>query len=175
MDLHGWKDKLLNGWQSSGIISFQSGFPVPITSSSDLELMDSSFFSYPGEPNQVLPLQRLNPRNGANLAFDPSAFQQVTQEGIIGDSPRSVCCGPGINNIDFSLMKDLALKERYKLEFRGEFFNMANHAQFTKVDGNISDSAVDAMGNVVPYTGTFGKVLQARDPRLVQFALKLIF
>jgi hypothetical protein len=61
------------------------------------------------------------------------------------------------------------------LEFRAEFFNIANHAQFTKVDGNISDSAVDANGNVLPGTGTFGKVLQVRDPRLVQFALKLIF
>lgn len=174
VDLHGFADKLLNGWQSSGIVTFQSGFPVPITSSSDLELMDSSFFSYPGEPNQVAPMQRLNPRNGDNLAFNTSSFQQLTQEGVIGDSPRSVCCGPGIDNIDFSLMKDVAFRERYKLEFRGEFFNIANHAQFTKVDGNISDSPVDANGNVLP-GGTFGKVLQARDPRLVQFALKLIF
>ena len=85
-----------------------------------------------------------------------------------------MCCGPGINNIDFSLMKDTTVKERYKLEFRAEFFNIVNHAQFTKVDGNISDSPVDDSGNVLP-GGTFGKVLQTRDPRLVQFALKLIF
>ena len=162
-DIHGWAGGLLNGWQSSGIVTFQSGFPVPITSSSDLELMDSSFFAFPGEPNQVAPLQRLNPRGPGNLAFNPGDFQQPTQEGIIGDSPRSVCCGPGINNVDFSLMKDTVLKERYKLEFRGEFFNIANHAQFSKVDGDISDGA------------TFGKVLQTRDPRLVQFRLKLIF
>ena len=162
-DIHGWAGGLLNGWQSSGIVTFQSGFPVPITSSDDLELMDSNFFSFPGEPNQVAPLQRLNPRGPGNLAFNPADFQQPTQEGIIGDSPRSVCCGPGINNVDFSLMKDTVLKERYKLEFRGEFFNIANHAQFSKVDGDISDGA------------TFGKVLQTRDPRLVQFGLKLIF
>src|ERR1022692_1349953 len=176
-DIHGFADKLLNGWQSSGIVTFQNGFPVPIESSSDLELMYSSFFYYPGEPNQVAPLQRLNPRGPGNLAFNTAAFQQFTpdQYGTIGDSPRSVCCGPGINNVDFSLMKDTVVKERYKLEFRAEFFNIANHAQFTKVDGNISDSAVDANGNVLPGTGTFGKVLQVRDPRLVQFALKLIF
>ena len=175
MAIHGLADKLFNGWQSSGIVTFQSGFPVPITSSSDLELMDSSFFSFPGEPNQVAPLQRLNPRSGGNLAFNTADFQQLTQNGIIGDSARSVCCGPGIDNIDFSLMKDVRLTERYKMEFRGEFFNIANHAQFTKVDGNISDSAVDVNGNVLPGTGTFGRVLQTRDPRLVQFALKLIF
>ena len=176
-DIHGFADKLLNGWQSSGIVTFQNGFPVPIESSDDLELMDSSFFYYPGEPNQVAPLQKLNPRGSGNLAFNTADFQQLTpaQYGTIGDSPRSVCCGPGIDNIDFSLMKDTVVKERYKLEFRAEFFNIANHAQFSKVDGNISDSAVDDNGNVVPGTGTFGKVLQTRDPRLVQFGLKLIF
>jgi hypothetical protein len=177
MDMHGFADKLFNGWQSSGIVTFQSGFPIPIESSSDLELMYSAFFYYPGEPNQVAALQRLNPRNGGNLAFNTADFQQLTpsEYGTIGDSPRSVCCGPGINNIDFSLMKDTTVAEKYKLEFRAEFFNMVNHAQFTKVDGNISDSAVDANGNVIPGSGTFGKVLQVRDPRLVQFALKLIF
>jgi hypothetical protein len=177
MDMHGFADKFLNGWQSSGIVTFQSGFPVPIESSSDLELMYSAFFYYPGEPNQVSAMQRLNPRGPGNLAFNTGDFQQLTpaEYGTIGDSPRSVCCGPGINNIDFSLMKDTVVKERYKVEFRAEFFNIVNHAQFTKVDGNISDSAVDANGNVLPGTGTFGKVLQVRDPRLVQFALKLMF
>jgi len=131
-------------------------------------LMYSAFFQYPGEPDIVAPFQKLNPRNPLNEAFNPASFQQPAQLGVIGDSPRSVCCGPGINNIDFSLLKDTTLTERFKLEFRAEFFNIGNHAQFTKVDGNISDGD--------PSTGgTFGKVLQARDPRLIQFALKLIF
>jgi len=168
MALQGFAGRLLNGWQSAGIVTFQSGFPIPITSSSDLELMYSAFFQYPGEPDMVAPLQKLNPRNALNEAFNPASFQQPTQLGVIGDSPRSVCCGPGINNIDFSLLKDTILTERFKLQFRAEFFNIANHAQFTKVDGNISDGD--------PSTGgTFSKVLQARDPRLIQFALKLIF
>jgi hypothetical protein len=49
------------------------------------------------------------------------------------------------------------------LEFRGEFFNIVNHAEFMAPDGNISDG------------GDFGRVMLARDPRLVQFALKLFF
>jgi hypothetical protein len=166
--LHGVADKVLNGWETSGIVTFQSGFPIFITSSDDLELMNSFQFTYPGEPNQVAPLQRMNPRNPYNLAFNPAAFEQPTQLGIIGSSPRSVCCGPGINNVDFSLLKDTTLTERFKLEFRAEFFNIANHAQFTKVDGNISDGSVQS-------GGTFGKVLQARDPRLIQLAMKVIF
>jgi hypothetical protein len=172
-DLHGFANKLFNGWESSGILSFQSGFPIPITSSDDDELMNSLQFTYPGEPNQVSPLQRLNPRNGYNLAFNPASFQQPLDAngnalGIIGDSPRSVCCGPGINNIDFSLLKDTQLTERFKMEFRAEFFNIVNHSQFSRVDGNISDGDVTQ-------GGTFGKVLNVRDPRLIQFALKVIW
>ncbi len=159
---------ILNGWASSGILAIQSGFPVPVASSDDLELMSSSFFTYPGEPDRVAPFQKLNPRNPLNLAFDPASFRQPEELGRIGNSPRSVCCGPGINNFDFSLMKDVSIREGTSLQFRAEFFNLFNHAQFTKVDGNISDGD--------PYAGgTFGKVLRAREPRLMQLALKLLF
>jgi hypothetical protein len=166
--MRGLAGTMLNGWGTSGIVTFQSGFPVPITSSDDLELQNSFFFSSAGEPDIVKPFQKLNPRNGYNLAFDPSAFQQPSQLGIIGDSPRTVCCGPGINNVDVSVLKDTRVNERFNLQFRAEFFNAANHAQFSKVDGNISDGDVTQ-------GGTFGKVLRARDPRLIQLALKLYF
>lgn len=168
LSVSSFASKIFNGWATSGILTFQSGFPVFITSSDDLELMNSLLFTYPGEPDLVKPVHRLDPRNPNNLAFDPSSFQQPADLGRIGNSPRSVCCGPGINNIDFSLLKDTKLTERFSLQFRAEFFNLANHAQFTKVDGNISDGSVTQ-------GGTFGKVLRARDPRLIQFAMKLIW
>jgi len=166
--LHGVAGKMLNGWAVSGILTLQSGFPVPITSSDDLELMNSGDFTYPGEPDLIQPFHKLNPRNPLNLAFDPSSFQQPADLGRIGTSPRSVCCGPGINNLDLAILKSTAITERASLQFRAEFFNAANHAQFTKVDGNISDGQASE-------GGTFGKALQARDPRLIQFALKLSF
>jgi hypothetical protein len=161
LNLNGMAGRLLNGWAASGILSLQSGFPIPITSSDDLELMNSDFFTYPGEPNMVAPLQKLDPRNPLHLAFDPSSFEQPAM-GLIGNSPRAVCCGPGIDNLDMSIMKTVSIKERYTFQFRAEAFNVANHAQFSKVDGNISDA-------------TFGQVLLARDPRLMQFALKIGF
>lgn len=65
-------------------------------------------------------------------------------------------------------MKDTKLTERFKLQFRAEFFNIANHVQFSKVDGNISHGDVTQ-------SGTFRKVLRARDPRLIQFAMKVIW
>ena len=166
--IQGIGDKLLNGWNTSGILTFQAGFPIPITSSSDNELAYSIFFQSAGEPDLTGPFQKLNPRNPLNAAFDTSVFQQPSQLGVYGNSPRTVCCGPGIGNFDFSMLKDTKLTERTNLEFRAEFFNITNHAQFTSVDGNISDGYVQD-------GGTFGKVIRAREPRLIQFALKLIF
>ncbi len=159
---HGWTGKLVNGWAVSGITSFQTGFPIRITSSDDLELMYSYGFELPGEPDIVKPFRTTNPRGPHNLFFDPSIFQPQAM-GTIGDAPRSICCGPGINNFDVGMEKETQLTEQTRLEFRGEFFNIVNHAQFMAPDGNISDG-VD-----------FGRVTMARDPRLVQFALKLFF
>ena len=161
-DVPGAAGKLVNGWGTSGIVTFQDGFPIRITSSDDLELMYSYDFELPGEPDIVKPLTRLNPRGPGNYAFSQDTFQPQAL-GTIGSSPRTVCCGPGINNFDIALHKDTTFHERFRLEFRAEFFNIANHAQFSKVDGNITDG-VD-----------FGRVTRARDPRLIQFALKLFF
>lgn len=154
--------KLINSWALSGITFFQTGSPVRITSSDDLELMNSFDFELPGEPDLVRRFFRLNPRGPGNLAFDPSA-PTPQAFGTIGTSPQSVCCGPGINDFDIGLHKRTSLTERTSLEFRAEFFNIVNHAQFMSPDGNISDGT------------DFGRVKQARDPRLIQFGMKLFF
>jgi hypothetical protein len=158
----GWTGKLVNGWTVSGILTFQSGFPVRIASQADTELMNSFDFEMPGEPNLVGPFRTLDPRGPGNRAFDTSAFVDPPL-GTIGNSPRTLCCGPGINSFDFSLMKNTSISERTKLQFRVEFYNLANHAQFLSPDGLISDGE------------DFGRVKRARDPREIQLALKLIF
>jgi Carboxypeptidase regulatory-like domain len=84
--------------------------------------------------------------------------------GTIGNAPRSICCGPGINNTDVSFSKQTQLKERLRMEFRADIFNVWNHAQFYSVDGNVGNQGA-----------TFGQPLHVRDPRLVQFALKFHF
>ena len=83
--------------------------------------------------------------------------------GTIGNAPRTICCGPGINNWEIGFVKSTPIGERYKIDFRGELFNAFNHAQFFQPDGNFTDGA------------DFGRVKRARDPRLVQFALKFYF
>ncbi|HKW35464.1 MAG TPA: carboxypeptidase regulatory-like domain-containing protein [Candidatus Acidoferrum sp.] len=187
----GFKGKLLNGWEMTGILSFQSGFPIRITSQDDVELLDTTFdFEEPGQPNFApgAKFKTVNPRSTvcaaftgplaqkldptlpdcqpvSGYAFDPNLTTNATVAlGTIGNAPRSLCCGPGINNWDMSFSKQTMLGERLQMEFRADLFNIWNHAQFYTVDGNISNQG-----------GTFGQVLHVRDPRLAQFALKFKF
>jgi len=96
--------------------------------------------------------------------FNPNLFTNATvNPGTIGNAPRSICCGPGLNNWDMSFTKETQLSERFQMEFRSDIFNVWNHAQFYSVDGDISDGS------------TFGQVQHVHDPRLVQFSLKFRF
>jgi hypothetical protein len=70
--------------------------------------------------------------------------------------------GPGIANVDLSLLKSIPLDERARLQFRAEWFNIANHANFGLPDNDLASP-------------NFGRVLEAGPPRLVQFGLKLVF
>jgi len=82
--------------------------------------------------------------------------------GTFSTTPRSVCCGPGINNWDFTLSKKIPVTESKYFQFRTDVFNVFNKTQFFNPDGNFSNT-------------TFGQVLQAHDPRLIQLALKFYF
>jgi len=157
-----WTRHFANGWALSSIFTLQSGFPIRLTSSSDQELMSSSDFETPGEPNQIAPFRRLDPQKSGGYYFDPSSFVNAPL-GQIGNAPRTICCGPGTANLDFAVHKVMAVREGTKLEFRTEFFNVFNHTQFFNPDGNITDGA------------SFGQVSRARDPRLIQLAVRLTF
>jgi Carboxypeptidase regulatory-like domain len=164
--LEGFQGKLLDGWEVSGILTFQSGFPIRITSSDDVEELDSTdLFEFPGEPNLTAPFHTQNIRQNNGFVFDPNLFTNDTVlPGTIGNAPRTICCGPGINNWDMSFMKETSFGERLQMEFRGDIFNIWNHAQFYSVDGDVSDTG-----------STFGQVQHVHDPRLVQFSLKFRF
>ena len=162
----GFKGKLLDGWEASGILTFQSGFPIRITSADDVEELDSTdLFEFPGEPNLTAPFHTQNIRQNNGFVFDPNLFTNATvAPGTIGNAPRTICCGPGINNWDMSFMKETNFGERLQMEFRGDIFNIWNHAQFYSVDGDVSNTG-----------STFGQVQHVHDPRLVQFSLKFRF
>jgi hypothetical protein len=155
--------KLLNGWALSGITTFQTGFPIRITTLDDQELMYSFDFELPGEPDLVAPFKTQKPQSNGLYYFNPSVFSEDNTFGRIGNSPRTICCGPHQSQTDFAVLRTFATSENTHVDFRAEFFNIFNHTQFFNPDGNFSDGA------------QFGQVNQVRDPRLVQFALKFFF
>ena len=179
----GGAGELLNGWAVSGITTFQTGFPINITSLADNELMYSFDFQLPGEPAQLAPFHKLKPQDNANYAFDPNSFTENATDssqppcsagavfgcydpsllGTLGNAKRTICCGPRISQSDLAILKTFAISESKHVDFRAEFFNLFNHTQFFNPDGNTSDGS------------QFGQVSQVRDPRLVQFALKFYF
>jgi hypothetical protein len=157
----GLKGRVLDDWAMSGIIQFQSGFPIRIQTQDDYELISSLFFLGAGAPQLTGPLQTLNPKKSGNFYLNPSQFSDPTL-GTFATTPRSICCGPGENQWDVTFSKRVTLTETKYFQFRTDIFNLFNKTEFVNPDGNFSDT-------------TFGQVLQARDPREVQFALKFYF
>ena len=105
----------------------------------------------------------MNPRKG-NPAFNRDLFT-LPPLGQFGNTRRRYFCGPGIDNFDTALQKNVRLTEAKSLLFRMEVFNTFNHAQFfgpTSVDGDISSA-------------NFGQIVNAASPRLVQVAAKFVF
>lgn len=153
--------KLLDDWQVSGITQFQSGFPIRLQTQNDNELIGSLFFFGTAAPQLSGKLQILNPKQPGHLYLNPAQFSDPTP-GSFSTTPRSICCGPGENQWDITFVKKVGITEARYFEFRTDIFNAFNKTEFVNPDGNFSNS-------------TFGQVLQARDPRLVQFALKFFF
>jgi hypothetical protein len=159
----------VEGWSVSGITRLSSGFPVTF-----YNYEDSSLLGTQGNGINNLAIDGLqysggnlelnhNPRNGQPY-FNPASFS-LPALGTVGNTGRRIFSGPGIENFDLALQKNTSLGESRSLELRIEAFNAFNHAQFygpNSVDGNISSS-------------TFGQVVSAAPPRLVQVALKFLF
>jgi outer membrane receptor protein involved in Fe transport len=157
----GFTGKAINGWGVSAIIIYQSGFPIRVQTQNDTELMSSLFFEGANTPQVTGRVQFLNPKTNGGYWFNTSNFSDPAS-GAFGNTPHALCCGPAISNTDLVISKKTGFGERLSTEFRVEFYNALNHTQFQNPDGNWSSS-------------TFGQVLKARDPRVMQFGLKMLF
>ncbi|MFZ0794952.1 MAG: carboxypeptidase regulatory-like domain-containing protein [Candidatus Korobacteraceae bacterium] len=157
------------GWQFSGITHFSTGFPVTLLSYGDNSLLGTepngiNNFSidlpdYTGGPLNI----NHNPRNGQPY-FNTSLFTENAL-GTPGNVPRRFFYGPGLDNYDMAIAKNIPVSESKSLQLRLEAFNVFNHAQFfgsQSVGGNID-------------TATFGQVVNADPPRLVQLGAKFFF
>ncbi|HEY4903934.1 MAG TPA: carboxypeptidase regulatory-like domain-containing protein [Candidatus Sulfotelmatobacter sp.] len=168
----GFAGRVLNDWEVSGITQFQSGFPIRLNTEDDNELINSLFFLGTEAPSLVAPFQKLDPRKTyTNLGlstpgywFNPNDFQDPPLGSFNNGTQRTICCGPGLIDFDFSVHKKISLSETKYLQFRAEIFNIFNHTNYSNPDGGFSDGPT-----------AFGKITSAGDPRLVQFALKFFF
>jgi hypothetical protein len=163
------KNRWTEGWELSGITRFSSGLPVTLINYGDNSLLGAEpngINNYGvDEPDVAAGSLNLNhnPRDGRTY-FNAGLFSENAL-GTPGNASRRYFHGPGTENFDIALLKNLRLGESKSLQFRIEGFNVFNHAQFfgpQAVDGNISSS-------------TFGEVVSATAPRLVQAGAKLIF
>lgn len=157
--LHGWSQAVLGGWQINAILGRRTGLPVNVVRNSNLtgfQGLRPDVISGPNLPDSQRTLARY---------FDTAAFVTTRFTGShktdLGDAGRNLVRGPGFTNLDFSLFKELTPRERFKVELRFEFFNLANTPQFANPNGDMSQ-------------GDFGSITQTiGNARIVQFASKL--
>jgi Carboxypeptidase regulatory-like domain/TonB dependent receptor len=149
----------LEGWQMGAIFQAQTGNPVNIvTSNSTVTGLANTL-----RPNVTGPVAILGT---ADRWFDTIVFKPVNGFGNLG---RDVVIGPGFTNTDFSVIKSLAIAERLRIQFRGEVFDLLNHANLGQ-PGSVAGSPA------------FGRIVNTRFPtgesgssRQVQFGVKLSF
>ena len=163
-------NRLTDDWSLSGTTRFATGFPVTLFDNSD-----NSLLGHARQWRQQLParhsrnIYRASPdqhqrtQSAARPSTRLSSLKKIL--GQLGNAKRRIFYGPGINNFDATLDKNLRLAEAKSLEFRLEAFNVFNHAQFygpASVEGQIEDP-------------NFGQIVSAAPPRLLQLAAKFVF
>ncbi len=157
---------VLGGWQWSGIVTLQSGHPFTVQLTGNVSGISSSNADRPncvGDPNSRAP-------HTISEWFDTSVFQNNTTVHpatgrpyqLLGTCGRNIVDGPPTRNFDTSLGKTFPVKGESNIEFKADFFNALNHANFD-------------IPNRYYGTSTFGHITQAEFPRLIQFSLRYQF
>jgi hypothetical protein len=146
-------DAAFGGWEADIIEKATSGFPLFVVDTNNGNFAGSDVnFSWNG-----------NSLNRPDQVGAPAAA------GELGDANRAPMYGPRFVNTDLSLIKHFRIREGILLDFRSEFFNLFNHAQFFLPGGGSGMQDISSQSS-------FGKITQTvNNPRLVQFALKLKF
>jgi len=162
LPFHG--NRLVEGWQISGIESAYSGIPVNIITG-----VSRAYTQSPDRPNYVTGCKI--EQGNANQWFNPACFA-LQASGTLGTLGRDVAIGPHLFDTDLAVLKDTKLRESMNLQFRAEFFNIFNHPNFgLPIATAFSGSAAAATPN-----SQFGKITTiVGTPRQVQLALKLVF
>lgn len=167
---------LLSGWEIAGITTAQTGLVLNrVVQLSTAVRPRGTRPDILSDPTENVPV---NPLGGIPYGFNPLAFRP-TLPGQIGSSGRAPFRFPNQFFTDVNLSKNFHFSERYKLQFRAEFFNIFNKTIFSDVSQTIPDRAqndpifnnITALANA----SAFGQFVATRDPRQIQFGLKFNF
>jgi hypothetical protein len=156
--------QIVNGWELSPIITARSGSPVNFTNGRDVALDGANRTSRQrpdiiGDP--IIQGNR-SKQDWLNNYFNKAAFA-FPAPGQFGNMGRNVFEGPGFFQLDLGAYKNFVFAEHHQVQFRSEFFNLPNRANFGNPNTNISSSS-------------FGRITSTAQPgRVIQFALKYSF
>ena len=154
LQFSGAANYLVGGWSVGAITTFQSGMPFTASATGD-----PANWGGGTRPNVVGKATLSNPTT--HEWFNIAAFQMPARF-TIGNEGRNVLIGPGLNNWDVIISKQMNIRERQRFQFRGEFFNAFNHAQFNNPGATLG-------------VGSFGVISSARPGRIIQLGLKYNF
>lgn len=158
---------LMNGWQVNGIARFWGGTPLTITSNGNPGTLGGGpRANYIGGDTAASPKSELD-------YFNIFAFARPA-EGSLGNTGEGIIRGPGINQWDISMIKTTTFYEKVRVQFRFETFNTFNHTQWAGVNTGLSVPNPNTSPTAAT-RGTFGQVNSTRDPRSIQFGIKLLF
>ena len=168
----GFGKKFLEGWQFNWIVSLRTGMPIRTIASgrdtrgnNDSGVQRVDYVGGEGRfSNYRSSLQLLNPSAFANPCLN-AGFASDSRCGLFGNFGANVFSAPGQQVFDLSLFKTTTIKENLRLQFRAEFFNAFNRANFRSPSGS----------RLRLTSGAFGRITSAQDPRQIQFALKILF
>jgi hypothetical protein len=149
-------DVALGGWQLNGIFTASSGLPINLTVNG--QTLRPDVF---GNVSTTGSTQGYFSNPKAFVAPPNNTFGTPIRPGYLG---RNAFTGPRYIDADISVFKDFPLYERFKLQFRAEFYNLANHPRFNNPDGNLSDSTFAVINSTVP-----------SSERQIEMALRLTF
>ena len=165
----GFASAVLGGWSTTTIVTARTGLPVNVTidrSSSSV----ATGYTTNQRPNLVRGIS-LTPPGGRSVGawINRAAFAPVTDSGY-GNAPRNIGRAPGLWQADFGVGRQIPLAERYQLQFRSEFFNVFNRAQY---GAPLADLTSATFGQIIS-TVNPGPV-GTGTPRQIQFLARLQF
>jgi hypothetical protein len=164
---HGLSQKLISGWTVSGVETMQSG--LPFTPQLGFNPTNNGDSRNPIRPSWNPAFSGPIVLGGPNQYFNPNAFI-LPPTGTYGNVGRDILYGPGLATTDLSLAKNTSISEKLRLQFRAEFFNVFNRANFGSPNAVVFGSASatpSPTAGVITSTST--------TSRQIQFGLKLLW